>query len=59
MISVWTQFSMYSNSVTYILFIFVQIERLTHFVSNLYLYMKILSIRVMHIMKQLHYIFIM
>ena len=59
MISVWTQFSMYSNSVTYILFIFVQIERLTHFVSNLYLYMKILSIHVMHIMKQLHYIFIM
>ena len=59
MISVWTQFSMYSNSVTYILFIFVQIERLTHFVSNLYLYVKILSIRVMHIMKQLHYIFIM
>ena len=59
MISVWTQFSMYSNSVTYILFIFVQIERLTHFVSNLYSYMKILSIHVMHIMKQLHYIFIM
>lgn len=59
MISVWTQFSMYSNSVTYILLIFVQIERLTHFVSNLYLYMKILSIHVMHVMKQLHYIFIM
>ena len=50
---------MYSNSVTNILFIFVQIERLSHFVSNLYLYMKILSIHVMHIMKQLHYIFIM